>query len=69
MKIIVYSDGSIEATVWADALVAKGEARYATPEECAGYERNFARDDARIAALERSYRNSLVNVCRPSVTR
>lgn len=54
MKTIVYlEDGSIEATVWADKHVAAGSARYATPEEIAGYERNFARDDARIAALER----------------
>jgi hypothetical protein len=54
MKTIVYiEDGAIEATVWAEKHVAAGVARYATPEEIADYERNFARDDARIAALEK----------------
>lgn len=49
MKTIVYiEDGSIEATVWADAHVASGIARYATPEEIASYESAFARDDARM---------------------
>lgn len=54
LKTIVYlEDGSIEATAWADKHVATGTARYATPEEIASYERGFARDDARIAALEK----------------
>lgn len=53
MKTIVYfADGAIEATVWADAHVANGDARYATPAEIASYKRAFARDDARIAAFE-----------------
>lgn len=46
LKIIVYPDGSIEATTWADQHVANGKARYATPKECADYERAFAESDA-----------------------
>lgn len=46
MKTIVYiEDGSIEATVHADAYVAAGIARYATTREIASYERGFERDD------------------------
>lgn len=53
MKTIVYLDGSIESTAWADRHVANGVARYATSEEIEGYERNFTRDDARISAVEK----------------
>ena len=49
MKTIVYfADGSIESTACHAAIVSRGEARYATPEECASYERQFAEDDSRI---------------------
>lgn len=42
MKTIVYlEDGSIEATVHADAHVAAGIARYATQKEIRSYERGF----------------------------
>lgn len=47
MKTIVYlSDGAIESTANADAIVARGLARYATAREIRGYERNFERDDS-----------------------
>ncbi len=53
MKTIVYlADGSIEQTANADAIVARGEARYATEAERISYERQFEEDDARIAAAE-----------------
>ncbi len=53
MKTIVYkSDGSIEQTANADAIVARGDARYATDAERRSYERQFAQDDARIAVHE-----------------
>lgn len=48
MKTIVYlQDGSIEATIHADAHVAAGIARYATSREVASYGRGFQRDDAK----------------------
>lgn len=46
MRTVVYPDGSIEATNWADRHVADGKARYATAAECADYERHFERCDA-----------------------
>lgn len=46
MKTIVYPDGSIEATVRADEFVAAGLARFATPAECASYDRLFEECDA-----------------------
>lgn len=46
MKTIIYhEDGSVEATVHADAHVTAGIARYATSREIASYERGFERDD------------------------
>ncbi len=48
MKVVVFLvDGSMEATARADEYVGRGIARYATPEECASYERQFAEDDTR----------------------
>ena len=53
MKTIVYkADGAIEQTTNADAIVARGEARFATEAERRSYERQFAEDDARIAVHE-----------------
>lgn len=48
LRVIVYWDGSIEANANHAALVSRFEARYASHQEIASYERSFARDDARI---------------------